>query len=308
MRNHVELKGILPALVTPLTAGGVVDEAALQQLTDRLIDARVGGLVPCGSTGEFVTLTHDERRLVTETVVKAARGRVPVAPHTGALGTAETIALSVHAESCGASAVMVVPPFYEQPPWPDTVAHFRAVAEAIDIPIILYHIPSAMGYKLTAEQIGELADIEGVDFLKDSSADLVQLTEVIERYGTRIRVFNGWDSLTFYGFAAGTSASIWGAANFIPELCVELFETICELSDLEAARRVWHRIWPICYFLEHEGYVASVKAGCELIGHPAGPPRRPLRPLSAEAKTRLGKLLAQAKVAGATPARELAGG
>jgi 4-hydroxy-tetrahydrodipicolinate synthase len=299
MRKRAELTGILPAMVTPFTLGGDhVDETALATLTDRLIRAGVGGLVPCGSTGEFVSLSNGERKRVTEVVVEAAQGRVPVVPQTGALSTKEAIDLCQHAEAVGAAAVMVVPPYYEAPPWADIVEHFRAIAAAITIPIMLYHIPSAHGYKLSAAQIGELAEVDGVEFLKDSSADIVQLTELIQRFRDRIEIFNGWDTLTFYGFAAGTPASVWGAANFIPELCVELFDTVYSRGDLEAGRAVWQRIWPICNFLEEEGYAARVKAGCELIGHPVGPPRLPLRPAGAKAKARLAELLQKAQVPG----------
>jgi 4-hydroxy-tetrahydrodipicolinate synthase len=298
MRKRVELTGILPAMVTPFTDDGAqLDEVGLAALSNRLIDAGVGGLIPCGSTGEFVALSHAERRRVTEVVVEAARGRVPVVPQTGALTTAETIELSRHAEAAGAAAVMIVPPYYEAPPWEDILHHYRAIAAAISIPIMLYHIPSAHGYKLSAAQIGELADIDGVDFIKDSSADLVQLTELLQRYGDRIQVFNGWDTLTFYGFAAGTPASVWGAANFIPELCVELYDTVYRRGDLEAGREVWQRVWPICRYLEEQAYAARVKGGCELIGHPVGPPRLPLRAATSADQARLAELLRHAEVA-----------
>lgn len=299
MRKCIDLKGILPAMVTPFNPeSGGVDESALAALTDRLIEAGVGGLVPCGSTGEFQTLSRQERYRVTEVVVAAAKGRVPVVPHTGALSTSEAIELSQHAEGVGASAVMVVPPFYEAPPWSDIVEHYRDIAEAIDIPIMLYHIPSAHGYALNAEQIGKLAEIDGVDFLKDSSANLVQLTELMQRYSEKIQVFNGWDTLTFYGLAAGTPAAVWGAANFIPDLCVELFDTVFGRGDLVAGRALWERIWPICRFLEEEGYAARVKAACDLIGHSAGNPRLPLREVSASDRARLAELLQRAGVPG----------
>jgi 4-hydroxy-tetrahydrodipicolinate synthase len=299
MRKHVDLKGILPAMITPFSPeSGGVNETALAALTDRLIEAGVGGLVPCGSTGEFQTLSHQERCRVTEVVVNAAKGRVPVIPHTGALSTSEAIELSQYAEGAGASAVMVVPPFYEAPPWSDIVEHYRAIAAAINIPIMLYHIPSAHGYTLSAAQIGELAEIDGIDFLKDSSANLVQLTELMQRYGDRIQVFNGWDTLTFYGLAAGTPAAVWGAANFIPELCVELFDTVFGRGDLVAGRALWERIWPICSFLEEGGYAAKVKAGCDLVGLPAGAPRLPLREVSESDRSRLSELLQRAGVPG----------
>ncbi len=297
-RRTVDFEGILPAMVTPLVEGsGAIDEPALARLTDRLIKAGCGGLIPCGSTGEFASLSVAERRRVTEVVVEAAAGRVPVAPHTGALSTQEAIELSRHAEGVGASGVMVIAPFYEPLPWHAVVEYYRAVAGAIRIPIIVYNLPVATGMRLTGEQIAELAAIDGVDWIKDSSGDAALLTELIQLYGDRIGVMNGWDSMTLYGLLAGTPASVWGAANVIPELCVALFDAAARRRDLDAACEVWARMWPICNFLETSGsYVAAVKAGCELIGEPAGAPRAPILPLDHAAKAKLGKLLEQAGV------------
>jgi dihydrodipicolinate synthase/N-acetylneuraminate lyase len=291
-RRTVTFEGILPAMVTPMDSTGALDEAALTKLTDRLIRAGSGGLIPCGSTGEFTSLSLAERRRVTEVVVKAAAGRVPVAPHTGALTAREAIELSTHAQEAGASAVMLIAPFYEPLQFADIKEYYRAVAAAIDIPIIIYNLPGATNVCLDGEQLKELATIDGVDSVKDSSANAVLLTELLQRYSKYINVMNGWDSLTFYGLVAGARASVWGAANFIPGLAVELFESIYRRQNLDEARDVWSRIWPICKFLETAGsYVAAVKAGCELIGEPAGDPRDPILPLEATKKAELAGLL-----------------
>src|SRR5688500_1381171 len=134
--------GVLPALITPFAPGGdAIDTRALAANVERLVAGGVGGLVPGGSTGEFTTLTHDERRLLTEATVEAAAGRVPVVAGTGARSTRETVALSVHAEEAGAAAVMVVPPFYDPLPWRELLAHYTAVADAIGIPVMYYNLP-----------------------------------------------------------------------------------------------------------------------------------------------------------------------
>src|SRR5918911_3988772 len=138
--------GVLPALVTPFTADGeAIDGDALRAIVERLVGAGVGGLVPGGSTGEFTTLSHAERRELVEVTVEAAAGRVPVVAGTGALSTRETVELSRHAEASGAAAVMVVPPFYDALSWPELLAHYAAVADAIAIPIMYYNLPSATG-------------------------------------------------------------------------------------------------------------------------------------------------------------------
>lgn len=298
VRRKVQFEGILPAMVTPMKADGSVDEGGLIRLTERLIHAGSGGLIPLGSTGEFNFMTNAERRRVTEVVIQATAGRVPVMPSTGATTTREAIELSQHAQEAGASGVMVIPPYYEPLPFKTIVEFYRALAASIDIPIIFYQLPSATNVKLTPAQIGELAEIDGLDWIKDSSADAVALTEMIQRYSDKIGIMNGWDTLTFFGLVSGTPASVWGAANVIPELCVELFDAAARRRDLDAARAVWKRIWPIVNFLETSptGYVSAVKAGCDLVSEPAGDPRLPLLPLPAEDRATLKGLLQAAGV------------
>src|SRR5918999_2231076 len=191
-------RGVLPALITPFSEdGGAVDAVALAANVERLVAAGVGGLVPGGSTGEFTTLSNAERRRVAEVVIEAAAGRVPVVPGTGALSTRETVELSVHAERAGAAAVMVVPPFYDAPKWPELLAHCNAVADAISIPIMYYNLPGATGVRLTAAQLRELP----ISSLKDTGGDAVAATELIQTDGPTLP--NGYDTLTFAALAAG---------------------------------------------------------------------------------------------------------
>src|ERR687893_1581212 len=169
--------GVLPALITPFTDdGSAIDTRSLAAIVDRLVGAGVGGLVPGGSTGEFTTLTSGERRQLAEATVEAAAGRVPVVAGTGALSTRETVELSVHAERAGATAVMIVPPFYDALSWRELLAHYTAVADAIDIPIMYYNLPSASGVTLTAEQLRKLP----VSSLKDTGGDAVAAPELIQ--------------------------------------------------------------------------------------------------------------------------------
>src|SRR5688500_12002804 len=176
--------GVLPALITPFTDdGNAIDTHALTAIVDRLVGAGVGGLVPGGSTGEFTTLTNAERRRLVETTVEACAGRVPVVAGTGALSTRETVELSVHAERAGAAAVMIVPPFYDALSWRELLAHYTAVADAIDIPIMYYNLPSASGVRLTADQLRALGGRARVTCLKDTGGDAVAATELIQRDG-----------------------------------------------------------------------------------------------------------------------------
>jgi 4-hydroxy-tetrahydrodipicolinate synthase len=291
--------GVLPALITPFSDDGTtIDTDALAAIVDRLIGAGVAGLVPGGSTGEFTTLSHAERRRLVETTVEAAAGRVPVVPGTGALSTRETVELSVHAERAGAAAVMIVPPFYDALSWRELLAHYTAVADAIDIPIMYYNLPSATGVKLSAAQLRELGGRAGVTCLKDTGGDAVAAMELIQTDGPTL--LNGWDTLTFSALAAGVRAVVWGAASILPEECIELHRLLIDDIDLPAARELWARLWPLCRFLEAQSYPAAVKAACRLVGDRTGPVRAPLLPLDEAETGELATLLQQAAARGGT--------
>jgi 4-hydroxy-tetrahydrodipicolinate synthase len=286
--------GVLPALITPFTEDGrAIDTGALAAIVDRLIGGGVAGLVPGGSTGEFTTLSHAERRELVETAVEAAAGRVPVVAGTGALSTRETVELSVHAEQAGAAAVMIVPPFYDALSWRELLAHYTAVADQVAIPIMYYNLPSASGVRLTAAQLRELP----VTCLKDTGGDAVAATELIQTGGPTL--LNGWDTLTFAALAAGVRAVVWGVASILPEQCVELHRLLIDDIDLPAARELWARLWPLCRFLEGQSYPAAVKSACGLVGDTTGPVRAPLLPLNSAATSELAALLEQATLAGA---------
>jgi dihydrodipicolinate synthase/N-acetylneuraminate lyase len=244
--------------------------------------------VPGGSTGEFTTLSHAERRQVVETTVAAAAARVPVVAGTGALSTRETVELSVHADAAGATAVMIVPPFYEALSWRELLAHYTAVADAIDIPIMYYNLPSASGVRLSAAQLRELP----VTCLKDTGGDAVAATELIQTGGPTL--LNGWDTLTFAALAAGVRAVVWGTGSILPEQCVELHRLLIDDIDLPAARALWARLWPLCQFLEGQSYPSAVKTACRLVGDTTGPVRAPLLPLDDAPTPELARLLEHA--------------
>jgi len=294
MTRTTTFEGVLPALITPFTEdGSALDIPALEALVERCIAAGVGGLVTTGSTGEFPTLTHEERRRVLETVIATARGRVPTVSSTGALSTKETIELSEHAEAAGAAAVMIVPPFYGELAWHELVAHFKAVSDRLSIPIMYYHLPGASGVKLSVERLRELGEVAGVTCLKDSSGDAVTEAALIQAgfdepgFPT---LLNGADTLTFSALASGVRGVVWGAASFIPGPCVELHRLVVD-GDLEGARRLWSKIYPICELLEAVTYPAAVKLGARHVGLSTGPVRRPLLEIAPADAARLTSLI-----------------
>lgn len=295
--THTDLTGVLVALVTPFTADGTeIDAAALEAHVERLIREGAHGFVPGGSTGEFTTLTLDERKQLTELVVKAVGGRVPVVAGTGALSTHDAIELAAHAAQAGASALMVVPPFYDAVELDTFKELLREIYDASRLPIMFYNIPSASGLSLTPAEIASLAEVEGVRYLKDTSGDAVALTELLQLHGSRITAFNGWDTLTFYGIAAGAKGSVWGATNFIPELSRQLWDALAVDGDLVRGRELWAKIYPICRLLEQYNYAAAVKTGMQLRGYATGPLRKPFALLEGEARAELARLLREAGV------------
>lgn len=290
--SNVEIRGILAAVVTPFTAdGSAIDEDNLRAQVDRLVDAGIHALVPTGSTGEFASLSFDEHKRVIELYVEAAAGRVPVIAGIGGLTNQITIELAKHAKQVGADALMVVPPFYEPLGFEDVKFFLTSVSEAADLPIVYYNIPGITGAKLSPAELAELGEIENVNYLKDTSGDAIALTDLLVNHSDKIKAFNGWDTLTFVGIASGAEAAVWGAAGIVPEQAVELWNVLAEKKDLDAGRELWAKLWRLADFLESVNYIAGVKAGLELVGSPAGPPRLPARPLSDENRAALKEIL-----------------
>lgn len=290
------LTGIMVALITPWTDDKTrIDETRLQAHIEHQIQAGVHGLVPGGSTGEFTTMTTAERKQLTELCIKFAAGRVPVVAGTGSTSTSEAVELSAHAAQVGAAAVMVVPPFYDPVNLEQLHELLAEIHAASGLDIVFYNIPSASGLTLSPVEIAGLSKV-GVKYLKDTSGNAPALTELIFGLSDQITAFNGWDTLTFYGLAAGAPGGVWGAANIIPELAVELWNAVSVEGDLKLGRKIWARAWPVCKFLESHNYAAAVKTGVELRGQPTGGLRKPFALLSPELTAELKGLLKNAGV------------
>lgn len=291
-----DLRGIMVALITPFTDDKTkIDEGRLQAHIEHMIQAGLHGLVPGGSTGEFTTMSTAERKQLTELCVKYAAGRVPVVAGTGSTSTSEAVELSVHAAQSGAAAVMVVPPFYDPVNLEQLHEMLSEIHTASKLPIVFYNIPSASGLTLTPAEIAGLSKV-GVKYLKDTSGNAPALTELIFGLSDQVTAFNGWDTLTFYGLAAGCPGGVWGAANIIPELAAELWDVVAVKGDLKRGRELWAKAWPVCKFLESHNYSAAVKTGIELIGQPTGGLRKPFALLGPELTAELKKLLQNAGV------------
>lgn len=278
-----ELHGVLSAICTPFTAGGeAVDEAALRRLVDDTVAAGAHGLVPGGSTGEFAAMTHTERRLVTETVIDQAAGRVPVVPHVGAMTTREAVELARHAEGAGAAAVMVVAAYYEPLDMAETKTYFRTVASAVQVPVVLYNLPVATGLNLTPADVADLArEVPTIRYVKDTTGDFSQACTLIHDYGDLFSTFVGHDPFFMASLVEGAPGSIVGAANFVCADLVAVYDAV-RSGDVAAAKATWNRVYPVMQFLASGGYVAGVKGAMDLLGRSVGDPRRPIQPLDAD--------------------------
>lgn len=285
MTSH--LSGILTALATPFASDGAIDEKLLRRLVDRSVDGGVDGVVACGSTGEFAAMTGAERRLLVETVVDQAAGRVPVVAQTGAVSTREAIALSQHAEGAGAAVLMVVAPYYEPLTMDETLHYLRTVADSVQIPIMLYNLPGATGVNLDPDTVGTLArKHENIRYIKDTSADMAQAGQLIHHHGEVISTFIGWDSLLLTALAEGAAGVMAGTANVMPAELVLVHRALRD-GNLNSAREQWERIYPLMDTLMSAPFIPAVKAALEEIGLPVGPPREPLRAVDEATRARI---------------------
>ena len=275
-----ELRGVLNALLTPFTSDGeVVEERLLRALVDHSIRGGIHGLVPCGSTGEFTSLSLDERKLVLEIVLDETAGRVPVVAHTGAMTTREAVSLSLHAERAGASAVMLVAPYYEPLTLNEVSRYYQDVAGSVGVGVMVYNLPAATGVNLNPEEIAKLAAlVPNIRYVKDTSGDMSQAARLIHEYGDVISTFVGLDTLYFASILEGASGSVLGTGNLLPSELAAIWDAL-QAQELERARAMWAEIFPLMRFLVSGSYVAGLKSGLEILGFPIGVPRAPLEAL-----------------------------
>lgn len=287
-----QLSGVLTALATPFTSDGQIDENTLRRLVDRSIDGGVDGVVACGSTGEFAAMSGAERRLVVETVIDQTAGRVPVVAQTGAVSTAEAVELSRHAQAAGASVLMVVTPYYEPLTLEETLHYLRTVASAVDIPIMLYNLPSATGVNLSPATVGQLArEVDNIRYIKDTSADMAQAGQLIHHYGDVISTFVGWDTLLLAALTEGAAGFMAGTANIMPAQLVSIHRALVA-GELDRARREWAHIYPLMDAIMSAPFIAAVKTALNAVGFPVGSPRKPLIDLDPDTAATISSLAA----------------
>jgi 4-hydroxy-tetrahydrodipicolinate synthase len=272
-------RGTYTVMITPFDERGEVDVAALRAFVDWQIAEGIHGLIPLGSTGEFLSLSDDENALVAETVICQAAGRVPVLVGTGAEDTREVVRLSRRAETLGADGVMIIPPFYSTPTEDELFTHYRTVSDAIGIPIMVYNNPATANVDLRPELVARLSTIDNCRYIKESTLEVTRIRDIIRLCGDRMTVFGG--ILGFESFVEGASGWVAVASNVAPGALARLFELGADDSRIGEARKLYLQQLPLIEFVGGQAYVAGTKALLNHMGFRAGAPRPPRLPLPA---------------------------
>lgn len=273
-----QFRGTYTVLVTPFTSdGSAVDTIALRQLVNWQIEQGIHGLIPLGSTGEFLSITREERQQVVDICVTEARGRVPILIGTGAEATFDVLELSREAEAMGADGVMIIPPFYSTPTDDELFAHYQKIGEAISIPIMVYNNPATANVDLLPSTLARLSEIDAVTMVKESTLEVTRVRDIIELCGDRMTVFAG--ILGYESFWLGAEGWVAVCSNILPKESARLFELVADEQDRDEALALYKNILPIVRWVGGHRYVSASKAALSMMGMTVGEPRPPRLPL-----------------------------
>ena len=286
MSRHTLWRGTYTVLVTPFTPDGTgVDVPALKRLVDWQIAQGIHGLIPLGSTGEFLSMTLAEQELVMEVCIKQAAGRVPVLIGTGAEWTDEAVMKARLAERLGADGVMVIPPYYSTPTPDELFAHYRRIGEAVSFPIMIYNNPATSNVDMTPDIVARLSRIDNICYIKESTLEVTRVRDIIGLCGDRMTVFAG--ILGYESFWLGAQGWVAVCSNFLPRDSARLFELAADQKDQAAALALYRRILPLVKMVGGHRYVAASKSALDYMGLPVGQPRSPRLPLPAADRAEL---------------------
>ena len=286
------LGGIIVPVVTPFHRDETLNERGLHRLVQYLISQGVHGIFPCGSQGEFHTLTLDERKRVLEVVIEEVDGQVLVLAHTGAITTRESIELTKHAAAAGADVVSLITPFYIKPTSEEIYSHYMQVAEVATVPVMAYNNPERTGYFMTPAILGKLAETGALVGMKDSSGDLGLTLAYIEACPASFVTFVGRDTLIYPALCCGCVGAVAATANVAPDLAVGIYKAM-QVGNHIMARELQRKLSPLRQAFTLGTFPAVIKEALELIGLPAGPARSPVAPLDEAARGELKHILSQ---------------
>ncbi len=279
-------KGSFVALITPFRRDGKIDEKAFQSFVDWQIREGTDALVPVGTTGESPTLSHAEHKRVVELCIEAAKGRRPVIAGAGSNSTDEAIELTKHAKKAGADAVLSVTPYYNKPTQDGMYAHFKAIAECADIPVIIYNIPPRSVVDMTVQTMARLAKIKNIVGVKDSTADLARPTRTKLACGDKFSMLSGEDGTALAFLASGGHGCISVTGNVAPKLCAEMHKAWAK-GDIKTAQRINETLMPLHEALFCETSPAPVKYAANLLGLCEDAVRLPMVAASENARQRV---------------------
>ena len=284
-------RGAFVAIVTPFT-DGQVDEQGLVDLIEFHIANGTHGIVPCGTTGESATMSHDEHHRVVELTVKTVNGRVPVLAGSGSNSTSEAIDLTRHAKQAGADGVLMVSPYYNKPSQEGLFHHYKAVAEAVDIPIILYNVPSRTSSNILPQTVARLAGIDNIVGIKEATGDLNQISDVIRLCPDDFAVLSGDDFTSMPTVLVGGTGVISVTSNVAPKDMSQMMDAALA-GDLARAKQLHYRLFPLMQAMFYDTNPVPAKKSLELMGKiKSGTPRLPLYPINDETLSKLKAALA----------------
>jgi len=289
-------KGSFVALITPFRDGGV-DEKAFRELVEWQIDEGTHGLVPCGTTGESPTLSHKEHKRVVELCVELAHGRVPVIAGTGSNSTTEAIALTDHAKKAGADAALIVTPYYNKPTQAGLYAHYKAIHDAVRLPILIYNIPGRCVIDMNVDTMAALAKLPRIVGVKDTTLDLTRPSRTAQACGAKFCQLSGEDATALAFNANGGVGCISVTANIAPR-AVAHFQEACQRGDYKEALVLHNRLMPLHQALFIETNPAPVKYAASLLGLCAPDCRLPLVPIEAATADKVRTAMAKAGLIG----------
>lgn len=271
-------QGAIVAIVTPFK-NGQLDEEAYRQLIEFQIENGTHGIVPCGTTGESATLSHTEHKRVVEICIDQVKKRVPVIAGTGSNNTAEALELTRHAQDAGADAALMITPYYNKPTQEGLYQHYKKIAEAASIPIVVYNVPGRTSLNLLPETVARLAEFPNIVGIKEATGDLKQGAKVIELCGDRITVLSGDDFTALPLMAVGGKGVISVISNVVPRDMAQMCDAFLG-GNLAAARALHYKMWPLMEAMFYETNPAPAKTALKLMGKITGEVRLPLCPMS----------------------------
>lgn len=293
--TQTEWRGIFSVLVTPFRDSGEIDIARFAELVDLNIANGADGVIACGSTGEFYAMSVEEREALFGAAVGAASGRVPVLAGVSDLRTDAVLDLCRRAEASGCAGILALPPIYAAPDERETEHFYRSVAGATGLPVMLYNSPRRTGVNLGVDLVERLAELPNVVAIKDSSGDIVQVTELARRVGGRIGVFVGYETMIRSALAVG-AVGVVAMAHQLSGKLVRSYYDACAQGDAATADRLEPALFAIYRCFKTGSYYAGIKATMNALGEPVGEPREPLLPFTDAQNARVAAILSEARV------------